>query len=219
MLKLADLRKTTRKSGDVGLRTVYPRFLRDRALNPRIDLAIRYLEKMLGHARRELDAEVVVGIFGDHKLARCILACLAANYRHRARSFAEILPAEAVASVAAREITTPSSLRLWLFRRANQFYPGFIGAEQRPAFLREAGAELGVSAEQIEQLIALDEPSQAVLVRTGAIPSAEDVRGALQLRRCRGAAGQRPDRAHLPCALMSRRGRRAGAVRADGRAL
>jgi len=176
MLKLADLRKTTRKSGEAGLRTVYPRFLRDRALNARIDLAIRYLEKMLGHARRELDAEVVVGLFGDHKLARCILACLAANYRHRARTFTEVLPADAAARLAARELTTPSSLRLWLFRRANELHPGFVGAEQRPLFLREAGAELGVSMEQIEQLIALDEPSQAVLVRTGAVPTAEDVR-------------------------------------------
>ncbi|HEX6817583.1 MAG TPA: DUF790 family protein [Ktedonobacterales bacterium] len=176
MLKLADLRKTTRKSGEEGLRTVYPRFLRDRALNPRIELAIRYLEKMLGHARRELDAEVVVGLFGDHKLARCILACLATSYRHRARTFAEVLPEGAMVGLAAKEITTPSNLRLWLFRRANTLFPGFIGASDRPRFLREAGEELGLSAGQIEQLIALDEPSHAVLVRTGAIPTAEDVR-------------------------------------------
>ena len=79
MLKLADLRKTTRRSGADGLRAVHPRFLRDRALAPRIELATRYLEGMLGRARSELDQEVVVQLFGDHKLARCIVACLAAS--------------------------------------------------------------------------------------------------------------------------------------------
>ncbi len=176
MLKLADLRKTTRRSGEGGLRAVYPRFLRDRALAPRIELAIRYLEKMLGRTRRELDAEVIVGLFGDHKLARCMLACLASSYRHRARTFAEVLPAETVAALAAAGITTPSGLRLALFRRANQRYPGFVGAIERAPFLAGAGQELGLASEQIEQLIVLDEPSQAVLVRTGAVPAAEDVR-------------------------------------------
>jgi len=176
MLKVADLRKTTRRSGEGDLRTVYPRFLRDRALEPRIELAIRYLEKMLGHTRRELDAEVIVGLFGDHKVARCMLACLASSYRHRARTFAEVVPAEAVASLAATGITTPSELRLALFRRANQHYPGFVGAVERAPFLAGAGQELRLAADQIEQLTALDEPSQAVLVRTGAVPAAQDVR-------------------------------------------
>ena len=59
MLKLTDLRKTTRRVvKDDDLRIVYPRFLRDRSLGPRIELATRYLEKMVGHARRELDQEV-----------------------------------------------------------------------------------------------------------------------------------------------------------------
>src|SRR5262245_44225398 len=99
MLKLADLRKTTRRSGEGDLRTVYPRFLRDRTLAPRIELAIRYFERMLGRPRRELDAEVIVGLFGDHKLARCIVVCLAAYYRHRARTFAEVLPEPTVATL------------------------------------------------------------------------------------------------------------------------
>ena len=85
MLKLTDLRKTTRRVvKDDDLRVVYPRFLRDRSLAPRIELATRYLEKMVGHARRELDQEVVAQLFGDHKLARCIIACLAASYRYDA---------------------------------------------------------------------------------------------------------------------------------------
>src|SRR6185312_3028466 len=155
MLKLADLRKTTRRAGDGDLRVVYPRFLRDRTLAPRIEMAVRYLERMLGHPRRELEAEVIVQLFGDHKLARCILACLAETYRHRPRPFAELLPPERVAALAARGLTDASTLRLWLFRRANAELPGFVGGAERAAFLRAAGQELSLAPDLFETLITL----------------------------------------------------------------
>ncbi len=177
MLKLTDLRKTTRRVvKDDDLRVVYPRFLRDRSLAPRIELATRYLEKMVGHARRELDQEVVAQLFGDHKLARCIIACLAASYRYRARSFGEVVAPELVTKLAAQGITAPLELRLWLYRRANETLPGFVGGEERAPFLRLAGDELGIAPEEIETLIGLDDPAQAMLTRIGPIPSVEDVR-------------------------------------------
>ena len=177
MLKLTDLRKTTRRVvKDDDLRVVYPRFLRDRSLAPRIELATRYLEKMVGHARRELDQEVVAQLFGDHKLARCIIVCLAASYRYRARSFGEVVAPELVAKLAAQGITVPLELRLWLYRRANQALPGFVGGEERAPFLRLAGSELGIAPEEIETLIGLDDPAQAMLTRIGPIPTADDVR-------------------------------------------
>ncbi|HUY78187.1 MAG TPA: DUF790 family protein [Ktedonobacterales bacterium] len=174
MLKLTDLRKTTRKSGD--RRVVYPHFLRDRALAPRIELAIRYLESMVGHPRRELEQEVVLKLFGDHKIARCVVACLGATYRHRPRTFAEELAPAEIAALAARGINGPSDLRLWLFRRANVAPgPGFVGGVERAPFLRSAGDDLGLSIEQIERLITLDHPTNALLVRLGPIPTADDV--------------------------------------------
>jgi hypothetical protein len=175
MLKLADLRKTTRRAGAGDLRVVYPRFLRDRALAPRIEMAIRYLERMLGHARSELDAEVIVQLFGDHKLARCIVACLAASYRHRPRTFAEVLAEPRAAALAARGIADPSALRLWLFKRANASHPGFVGGAERAAFLSAAGEELGLRVEEIEELLVLDAPANAVLVRAGPVPTPDDV--------------------------------------------
>jgi len=174
MLKLSDLRKTTRKSGE--RRVVYPHFLRDRSLAPRIELAIRYLESMVGHPRRELDQEVVLKLFGDHKIARCVVACLASTYRHRPRTFAEELAPEQVASLAARGLAGASDLRLWLYRRANVAPgSGFVGGAERAPFLRGAGDEIGLSSEQIERLIALDHPANALLVRLGPIPTANDV--------------------------------------------
>ncbi len=175
MLKLADLRKTTRRSNTDGLRIVHPRFLRDRSLAPRIDMAIRYLDSMLGRPRRDLDQEVIVQLFGDHKLARCVIACLASTYRHRARTFDDALPPEQYAGFAARGLLTPSDLRLWLFRRANRELPGFVGAGERPAFMRAAADELGVKPSQLDTLMSLDAPANAILTRTGPRPSSDDV--------------------------------------------
>ena len=78
--------------------------------------------------------------------------------------------------LAAQGITAPLELRLWLYRRANQALPGFVGGEERAPFLRLAGSELGIAPEEIETLIGLDDPAQAMLTRIGPIPTADDVR-------------------------------------------
>ncbi|HLY31581.1 MAG TPA: hypothetical protein VKQ36_11165, partial [Ktedonobacterales bacterium] len=181
MLKLTDLRKTTRKAGEG--RVVYPHLLRDRTLAPRIELAIRYMESMLGKRRSELDQEVILRLFGDPKVARCVVACLAATYRHRPRAFAEELPAVQVMALAAHGIHDPLELRLWLYRRANVApEQGFIGGVERVAFLRAAADDLGLASKEgidqidtIERLITLDLPANAPLVRVGPPPSADDV--------------------------------------------
>ena len=175
MLKLADIRKTTRRSGAGDLRSVHPRLLRDRSLAPRIEMTLRYMESMLGRPRRELDAEVVVQLFGDHKLARAIVACLASTYRHRARAFAEVLPADACAALARVGILTPSDLRLWVFRRVNAELRGFAGAAERAGFLRAAAMELELPPDQMDMLLVLDAPANAVLTRIGPRPTPEDV--------------------------------------------
>ncbi|HEY1390292.1 MAG TPA: DUF790 family protein [Ktedonobacterales bacterium] len=175
MLKLTDLRKTTRHSRKDGMRVIYPRFLRDASLAPRIEMAIRYMERMLGQPRRALDDEVIVQLFGDHKVARCLVACLGAHYRHRPRALAEVLPPDDVARLAAQGIASASELRLWLFRRVNSQLAGFAGRDERAAFMVEAERELGLEAGKLDELITLDAPEHAILVRTGARPSAEDV--------------------------------------------
>lgn len=175
MLRLTDLRKTTRRSNSGDGRTLHPHFLRDRSLAPRIELAISYFDSMLGQARNDLDQEAVIQLFGDHKLARCIVACLASSYHYHSPSFAEVLSAAQVAALSARGITNPSELRLWLFRRANTELSGFVGGIERSPFLCQAGAVLGLSIEQIEQGITLDSPEHAVLMRIGPKPTADDV--------------------------------------------
>src|SRR5690348_14060358 len=175
MLKLADIRKTTRRSGAGDLRSVHPRLLRDRSLAPRIEMTLRYMESMLGRPRRELDGEVVVQLFGDHKLARTIVACLASTYRHRARTFAEVLPEQHCAALTRAGILSPSELRLWVFRRVNAELRGFAGAAERASFLRDAAMELELPPDQMDTLLALDAPANAVLTRIGPRPTPEDV--------------------------------------------
>ncbi|HEU4785416.1 MAG TPA: DUF790 family protein [Ktedonobacterales bacterium] len=175
MLKLTDLRKTTRHSRKDGMRVIYPRFLRDASLAPRIEMAIRYMERMLGQPRRALDDEVIVQLFGDHKVARCLVACLGAHYRHRPRMLAEVLPPEGIARLEAQGIASASELRLWLFRRVNRVLAGFAGRDERAAFMAEAERELGLEAGKLDELITLDTPEHAILVRTGARPAAEDI--------------------------------------------
>jgi hypothetical protein len=174
MLKLTDLRKTTRRASSGNGRTLFPHFLRDQTLAPRIERAIQYMESMVDRPRRELDQEILMQLFGDPKLARCIVACLAATYRHRSRTFAEMLPAASVQALSQSGITNPSELRLWLFRHVNSELPGFVGHVERAPFLAQAGAMLGLASEQIEALIALDTPEQAILARTGPKPTAAD---------------------------------------------
>lgn len=175
MLRLADIRKTTRRSGKDGMRMVYPHLLRDRALAPRIDMTVRYLERMVGRPRSELDPEMVIQLFGDHKLARCIVACLGASYRHRARTFAEVLTGPDAHRLAGEGLTGPSELRLWLYRRANTTLRGVVGRQARPVFVSAAAAALGLTFEQVDPLAALDAPANALLMRTGPIPSADEV--------------------------------------------
>jgi hypothetical protein len=157
------------------MRVIYPRFLRDASLAPRIEMAIRYMERMLGQPRRALDDEVIVQLFGDHKVARCLVACLGAHYRHRPRALAEALSSEDVARLASQGIASASALRLWLFRRVNRVLAGFAGRDERAAFMAEAERDLGLESGKLDELITLDAPEQAILVRTGARPSAEDV--------------------------------------------
>ncbi|HEV2238478.1 MAG TPA: DUF790 family protein, partial [Ktedonobacterales bacterium] len=174
MLKLSDLRKTTRRAASGG-RIVHPQFLRDRSLAPRIELATRYMETMVGRPRREWEQEVLVQLFGDHKLARCIGNALATSYRHRAPTFAETLPPAQTAALAQRDIATPGDLRLHVYRAANAAARGVIAREERAAFLTRVGAPCDLALETIERLLALDLPANALLVRIGPVPEAADV--------------------------------------------
>ncbi len=170
---LKDVRFTTRRAG--GVLNVYPRLLRDRAMLPRIDVAAQYFESMLGRERRLLDAETLVTFFGDHKQARCLVACLTIAYRYRPRAMEEIVTRTALRRLQRAEADNSIALRLRLYDRLNDFGHGFLPHLERAATLDALEAELALRGGELETLLYLDAAEHAVLTRVGARPVAEDV--------------------------------------------
>jgi predicted nuclease of restriction endonuclease-like RecB superfamily len=172
-LRLQDLCKTTRRAAGSGLPRLFPRILGDDRLDARLGIAIRFFETHLGRSRGELDAEALTTLFGDPRLARGLLRCLAHSYRYRTRPLAEVLGTERAAALAARGQGTPRDLRALAYRRANEA-GGFVSPAQRADFLRHLVDDLEPT--EIERALWLDAPDQAMLVRHGPVPTAADMR-------------------------------------------
>ena len=170
-----DIPKTTRKGEDGQPRRLYPRFAKDRVLLPKIELAIGYLDGMIGRRRGDLSPDMVLELFGDPKLARCILACLADSYRYRVPAIPEVVGEEAALALAAWDLLTPMDVRAHAYRAANARYGGFVADGERAAFLAEVAGPLGLEPAQLEELLHLDAERNALLIRVGPRPRAEDV--------------------------------------------
>src|SRR5215831_17826949 len=172
-LRLQDLCKTTRRAAGNGLPRLFPRVLGDDRLEARLGIAIRFFETHLGRSRGELDAEALMTLFGDPRLARGLLRCLARSYRYRDRPLAEVVGTERAVALTARGQGTPRDLRALAYRRANEA-GGFVSPAQRSDFLRYLVDDLEPT--ELEQVLWLDAPDQAVLVRHGPVPTAADMR-------------------------------------------
>jgi hypothetical protein len=125
-----------------------------------------------------MDAEVLVQFFGDHKLARCVVAALATSYRYRSPEFVEVCSRGALRRLERAGAASPKGLRANLYSRLN----GEDGAGD--GFLRRAdqaetyGAmerSFSLRGGQLEHLLYLDAAEHAVLTRTGPAPAPEDV--------------------------------------------
>lgn len=175
-----DLRKTVRRDkGSDGPRRLYPRLLRDDGIVPKVGIAIRFFETKLGLLRRELDSDALLQLFGDPKVARCLVGCLACWYRYRTRTFADVVGDERAAALAARGLATPRDLRALAYARAHEA-GGFVDPTCRAAFLDQLVPELNLA--ETEQLLWLDAPDQAMLVRVGPTPTAAEVLALFNLR-------------------------------------
>ena len=130
-----DIPKTTRKAGEVQPRRLYLRFAKDRSLVPKIDVAIDYLDAMVGRRRGDLAPDALLDVFGDPKLARCFLSCLADNYRYRTPSVADALGDAAASKLAERGLSAASDVRSHVFLEANRRHSGFVDPTRREPFL------------------------------------------------------------------------------------
>jgi predicted nuclease of restriction endonuclease-like RecB superfamily len=172
---LKDLRLTVQRRTGRDQPVVYPRLLRDRSALPKIEMAIRYFESMLGRERRDFDPEVLTHFFGDHKVTRCLLACLARAYRFEPPRFDEVLPAASFGALQRQALDTPRGLRLRLYDHVNEHGYGFIPETERASVLAELERRLGLGTRELEPLLHLDSEEHAILSRIGSEPRPADV--------------------------------------------
>src|SRR5215510_3424335 len=104
--KTADFKKTTRASD--GERVLYPYQIKDDRYTASIGYAIAYYERMVGRRRAEFEAETLLEFFGDARLARGLVACLAHTYAWRAQTLAEALGDETARSLWGAGLRTPA---------------------------------------------------------------------------------------------------------------
>src|SRR6185503_1851150 len=127
--KTSDFKKTTRTTD--GERVLYPYQIKDDRFTASIGYAIAYYERMVGRRRAEFEAETLLEFFGDPRLARGLVACLARTYAWREQTFAEALGAQPARSLWRAGLTSPAALRAKLYGLANGRYRGVILPHER----------------------------------------------------------------------------------------
>ncbi len=177
--RLQDVKKTIRSRSD-GHRYIHPALLDAAVTAPAVALALAYLASRAGRPRHEVDPEVLLRFFGDTRVARGLVACMAGAYRWRSQGFAEVVDARTVARLARHGVYTSSDLRLYLFGLVNvaDGQHGFLAGpaeDVRDANLTYLGRGLRLSSSTIDLLVALDAEEHAVLIRTGAPPTPHEV--------------------------------------------
>lgn len=177
--RLQDVKKTIRSRSD-GHRYIHPALLDAATMAPAIALALAYLASRAGRPRCEVESEVLLRFFGDSRVARGLVACMAGAYRWRCQDFAEVVDARTASRLARHGIHTPSDLRLYLFGLVNGVdrQHGFLAGpdeDVRGANLAYLGRGLRLPSATIDLLIALDAEENAVLIRTGPAPTPQEI--------------------------------------------
>lgn len=173
--RISDFKKTSRGAGEK--RMIYPHQIRDGRHMAAISFAIGYYERMVDRKRREFESDALLEFFGDPRLARGLVACLASTYAWRTPSFADVLGNSATESLAIADVLRPSDLRAQLYDLANARYGGFVPLDQRQTAMQNLAVCLGValSPEHLERALILDSEEQQVLIRQGPRPDPEQI--------------------------------------------
>jgi predicted nuclease of restriction endonuclease-like RecB superfamily len=195
--KTTDFKKTTRTTD--GERMLYPYQIKDDRFTASIGYAIAYYERMVGRRRAEFEAETLLEFFGDPRLARGLVACLARTYAWREQTFAEALGDQPARSLWRAGLASPAALRAKLYGLANGRYRGVILPHERAealeflcsrinmedderrttndegAGIRLSSLGAGLTPAQFERALALDAEDQHVLVKLGPTPEPHEI--------------------------------------------
>ncbi|HEU4322968.1 MAG TPA: DUF790 family protein [Roseiflexaceae bacterium] len=188
--KTADFKKTTRRSGEE--RLLYPYQIRDDRYTAAIGYAITYYERMVGRRQAEFETEALLEFFGDPKLARGLVACLARTYLWREQTFADAFGEPTARALWRAGLASPADLRARLYGLANGRYGGVILPHERAAALEFLCARLSadptalpteqapegaplLTPDQFERALTLDAEDQRILVKVGPMPTPEEI--------------------------------------------
>jgi predicted nuclease of restriction endonuclease-like RecB superfamily len=201
--KTNDFKKTTRTTD--GERVLYPYQIKDDRFTASIGYAIAYYERMVGRRRGEFEAETLLEFFGDPRLARGLVACLARTYAWREQTFAEALGEQPARLLWRAGLASPAALRAKLYGLANGRYRGVILPHEREEALEflcsriTEGADGNEAVEmlkpinaapvssahsahsavltpaQFERALALDSEDQHVLIKVGPTPEPHEI--------------------------------------------
>lgn len=162
--KTGDFKKTTRAGA------LHPYQIKDDRFTASIGYAVAYYERMLGRRRSEFESDALLEFFGDPKLARGIVACLGRCYAWRQQRFADVIGNGPAADLSRKGLDTPMALRARLYALANERFGGVVLPEERGAALEMLCEELPLRPAQVEELLTLDSPDNALLVRLAPTP-------------------------------------------------
>lgn len=139
--RLSDFKKTTRTVA--GKRQLYPHQIRDDRHTASIGYAIAYYERMIGRRQGEFEAEALLEFFGDPRLARGLVACLARSYTWRSPSFDQAIGHDAAHLLRRAGLASSADCRARLYGLANGSYGGVILPEERAEALEQLCLILG----------------------------------------------------------------------------
>ena len=172
-----EFKKLIRTSG--GERRLYPHQLKDDRYTAALRFAVDYYERSVGRPRAELDAAALLEFFGDPKLARGLVACLAQSYRWATPTLRELLGDARADTLASGEIARPADLRARLYTLTNADHDGMLLPEERdPALARlvtQLLPEHPTDAGELLRALYLDAEQERRLERVGPVPTPADL--------------------------------------------
>ncbi len=189
-MALADVPKSfSRRDGRVYLT---PRLLRPRDLRDELTALIALYEASLGRRRADFPEDRPAEVIGDFRLARSLTICLTDWYGWQGGVWPGAASEAEAAALAARGVTSPTTLRLALYDFAQTACGGYLPTAQREARLDDFAASLGIARATLDALLRLDDAREERLARVAACGArCGGAGGALQPAGGRGAAGER----------------------------
>lgn len=162
-------KRFTRRDGEV---SVAPRLIRPRDAHDSLGSLIGLYEASLDSARVDFPEDRAAQLTGDHRLARCLTACLSDWYQWTSAPWPQPATPGEAAALALHSIDSPGALRLALYDHISSAHGGFLPATVRERALDAFASGLGLARSTLDALLAQDDPRAARLARlTTAAPS------------------------------------------------